>query len=107
MTNWKDPAERLAYAEINGWAEMKYARNKYQDQAPKGVAAIDADDIARASYTTDIDVAIRNLQEIAGIDDGGIAGICFADFDWINASPVDRLDAIYAWIKTERRFDAI
>ena len=104
--NWNDPAERLAYAEREGWREMRYAYDRHcEARAVKGVDAIHADDISRASYTNDIDVAVRNLQEIAGIDDGGIAGICFSDFDWIAAMPVERLDALYSWINTERNYE--
>lgn len=105
MLNWNDPAERLALAERVGLDEMQRQWNHWRSCAVKGVAAIGANDLSRASYTNDIDVAVRSLQDIAGITDGGIAGICFSGFDWNEASPVERLDQLYSWIKTERNFE--
>ena len=43
-----------------------------------GVAAIELDDIGRASQIDDVDAALLALMNIAGIDDGGVAGIVFA-----------------------------
>jgi hypothetical protein len=36
-------------------------------------------DIAFAASIDDVDVAVIGLQNIAGIDDGGIASLCFPD----------------------------
>jgi murein L,D-transpeptidase YcbB/YkuD len=103
--NWNDPAERLALLERIGLEEFAHAQAEHDAHRIKNVAAITGDDIARASYTIDIDVAVRNLQDIAGITDGGLAGIMFADFEWLEASPPERLDALYAWINTERNHE--
>ena len=59
--------------------------------------------IAKAIAMDDIDDACVYLQGIAGITDGGIASICFSGFDWEEATPADRLDALYSWIDAERR----
>lgn len=104
--NWNDPAERLALIERDGFEAYALAYAEHDAHRVKSIDAITPDDISRASYTLDIDVAIRNLQDIAGITDGGIAGIVFTrtDFDWETASPVERLDMIYAWLNTERAY---
>jgi hypothetical protein len=51
-----------------------------------GVSAIKLDDIGRASQIDDVDAALLPLMNIAGIDDGGVAGIVFSGFDWSGAS---------------------
>lgn len=102
--NWNDPAERLALCERVGFEEFAHAQAEHDAHRIKSIDAITPDDIARASYTLDVDVAIRNLQDIAGITDGGVAGIVFDDFDWPDASPVERLDRLYSWLNTERNF---
>jgi len=104
-TNWNDPAERLAYIEREGFPEFKHAYAKHMATAPKGVAAIGADDIGRAAYTHDVDVAVKALQDIAGIDDGGLAGVCFSGFDWNGAAVHERVDQLYYWIKIEGRYE--
>lgn len=70
-----------------------------------GVAAIKANDIGRAAHTDDVDVAVKSLQDIAGITTGDIAGIVFSDFDWNSASASERVDQLYRWIAVERRYE--
>jgi hypothetical protein len=66
--------------------------------------AITAADIATAVAMNDLDDACRHLQNIAGITDGGVAGMCFSDinFDWASATLGDREVKIRGWLQTER-----
>jgi hypothetical protein len=63
-------------------------------------------DIQRAIEIDDIDAAVLGLQTIAGIDDGGIASVCFSDigFDWPTASREQRLDKVRGWLKVEAAY---
>ena len=70
-----------------------------------GVAAIELDDIGRASQIDDVDAALLALMNIAGIDDGGVAGIVFSGFDWNGASQSERVDQLAEWIRTERSYE--
>jgi hypothetical protein len=70
-----------------------------------GVAAIKLNDIGRASQIDDVDAALLTLMNIAGIDDGGVAGIVFSGFDWGGASQSERVDQLAEWIRTERRYE--
>ena len=65
---------------------------------------ITAADIARATENDDIDAAIAPLQNIAGIDDGGVAAHCFSGFDWQNASHAEREEQIRDWLRTETSY---
>jgi len=65
---------------------------------------ITAADIARSVQTDDLDDAVRLLQDIAGIDDGGVAAHCFSGFDWQSASHAEREEQIHDWLRTETSY---
>jgi hypothetical protein len=60
-------------------------------------------DIQTAVSMADLDVACAYLQDIADIEDGGIAALAFSDanFDWTAANRGERESAIRAWLKLE------
>lgn len=72
-----------------------------------GVDLITEDDIAKACAMDDLDEACASLQKIAGIDDGGVAGQCFAGetLTWETATNATRMALIANWLKTERNYD--
>ena len=65
---------------------------------------ITAADIARSVQTDDLDDAVRLLQDIAGIDDGGVAAHCFSGFDWQSASRAEREEQLRDWLRTETSY---
>ena len=44
-------------------------------------------------------------MNIAGINDGGVAGIVFSGFDWNGANQSERVDQLAEGIRTERRYE--
>ena len=69
---------------------------------------IKIEDVGRATQINDLDLALQPLMKIAGIDDGGIAGIVFSDFGpeaWATADQWTRVQKIAEWIRTERNFE--
>ena len=75
------------------------------------MATIDLDritdhDIAAAVAMDDLDSACGMLQAIAGITDGGVAGVVFSDidFDWPTATARAREAMIKHWLATERGY---
>ncbi|MCK1671089.1 hypothetical protein [Bradyrhizobium sp. 150] len=62
-------------------------------------------DIVAAARVDDVDAAVLTLQNIAGIDDGGVASICFSGFDWAAASNVERIHQLHAWLRVERAYE--
>jgi hypothetical protein len=63
---------------------------------------ITKDQITTAANTADDDDAIRVLQDIAGITDGGIAGQCFSGFEWATSEPSERFARIVFWLHAEK-----
>jgi len=63
-------------------------------------------DIAAAVAIDDLDSACAMLQAIAGIADGGVAGVVFSDidFDWPTATAKGREAMIRHWLATERGY---
>jgi hypothetical protein len=62
-------------------------------------------DIVAAARVDDVDAAVLMLQNIAGIDDGGVASICFSGFDWEVASNIERIHQLHAWLRIERAYE--
>jgi hypothetical protein len=60
-------------------------------------------DIQTAVSMADLDAACAYLQDIADIEDGGIAALPLSDvnFDWSAANRGERESAIRAWLKLE------
>jgi hypothetical protein len=72
------------------------------------VTRIRIEDVGRATQIDDLDAALLTLMKIAGIDDGGIAGIVFSDFGpeaWEQADQWTRVQKIAEWIRTERNYE--
>jgi hypothetical protein len=70
---------------------------------------ITAADIARAAQVDDIDDALRPLQDIAEIDDGGVAAHAFSDMedvenDWRKLSQPEREERIRDWLRLETSY---
>jgi hypothetical protein len=70
---------------------------------------ITAADIARAAENDDIHNALRPLQDIAGIDDGGVAAHAFSDLedvaeDWRKMTPAERDERIHDWLRLEMSY---
>jgi hypothetical protein len=63
-------------------------------------------DIEAAASMPDLDAACLSLQEIAEIEDGGVAAMCFSDinFEWETATKDDRMAKIANWLETEKRY---
>lgn len=62
------------------------------------------DDVEAAIAKPTIDEACLHMQEICCITDGGIAGLCFIDWDdedWQAASLATRRERIQAWLDAE------
>lgn len=62
-------------------------------------------DIEKAANIDDVDVALKGLQDIAGITDGGIAGIVFSDIDWKKESIEERHKILIHYLRVERRYE--
>ena len=65
------------------------------------VTAVKDNDVEEAALIDDIDAAILKLQNIAGINDGGIAAQCFSGFDWTNADTAARVHQLHYWLRVE------
>jgi hypothetical protein len=61
--------------------------------------------IEDASKVDNIDLAVSDLQLVAGIDDGGVAGVCFSGFEWDSATMHQRLIKLYSWLMVERAYE--
>lgn len=60
--------------------------------------------IAAAARTDDLDDAVRPLQDLAGITDGGIASLSLSAALWHHARPPDREHMLRNWIEIERLY---
>ncbi len=70
------------------------------------VKSITDDNIAQAVVMPDLHGALFYLQSIAGITDGGLAGMFFdADFDWLAATIAERDGAIRDWLDSEANYE--
>jgi hypothetical protein len=63
-------------------------------------------DICWAAQMDELDDACGALQFIAGIDDGGVAALCFSDLtlSWAMASIVQRISKLRQYLNTERAY---
>ncbi len=68
------------------------------------VSAITDTDIQNAAAVSDLDDAVRPLQDIAGITDGGWAGMAFSGVSWGYLNYVEREEAIRAWLRIEGHY---
>ncbi len=62
-------------------------------------------DLAAAAQMDDLDAAAASIQTVAGITDGGVAGMCL-DYDlWRQHSPTYRERMLLAWLRLERHYE--
>lgn len=62
-------------------------------------------DITAAAQMDDLDAAAASIQAVAGITDGGVAGMCL-DYDlWGQHSPLYRERMLLAWLRLERHHE--
>ena len=116
---WEGPAQGNVYmgtipsaARLGGVGPMILHRFNVQldefavSEGYIGVDAITDADIKTAVAMADLDAACLHLQNIAHVDDGGIAGMVFSDteFDWATADAAERERMIRQWIATERAY---
>lgn len=69
------------------------------------IDAVAGSDIAHAASMKDLDAACRHLQDIAGITDGGMAGIYFSGRlgeQWPSLPYAERAEHLRAWLQSER-----
>ena len=69
------------------------------------VKTITFGDILNSAAIDDLDAAVLRLQDIAGIDDGGVASQCFSGFDWEKEKRGERIKALAFWLGVERRYE--
>jgi hypothetical protein len=62
-------------------------------------------EILKSAEINDIDAAVLRLQNIAGIDDGGVAAQCFSGFTWEEANRGDRIKQLAMWLSVEQRYE--
>lgn len=78
----------------------------YQPRVKKAdLAEVSDIAIAGAARTDDLDDAVRQLQELAGITDGGVAGLAFSGTDgetaWAGADHAGRVRMLRDWLALE------
>lgn len=69
--------------------------------------AIKYNDVFAAAEMDDLDAACGHLQTIAGITDGGVAGLHFSggeDKPWTSKDKGERVSALMGWLETEQQF---
>lgn len=74
------------------------------DLAPTGIDLVKDSDIEEAAQIDDLDAALLPMMNLAGITDGGIAGMVFSDtlFDWETADMAAREGKLRQWVMAER-----
>jgi len=96
------PADRATMeAEYNQLGETRDAVRAARD-GKGSVGNVRLADIVAAAKMDDLDEAAASIQTIAGITDGGVAGMCL-DYDlWRQYGSEAREKALLAWLRLER-----
>jgi hypothetical protein len=68
------------------------------------MAKITLDHIGKASQNNDLDAALKQLMDIAGVTTGDVAAQVFSGFDWAGADQWSRVERLARWIRAEKAF---